>query len=319
MANDELGKLKYPADRLDSAVVEFKAELIRLQGLLDAQTGKVREPKPYPIDKITYGTHVHDAGRPSYSQYGNSEPTPSLALSRAAKAYEESKLLVEENRVICAENKRIVNFLLDSIKNAGIPSRVEVIVSGPRARHTKRECQGAPWMYLGSKVHTHDTWEQSEIWYQDFLKRVKKWQEEIDAKTHAKEQEEAKNTARIEAESRRIALCLKYGFDPIKTQEGDLRDLFLGKNKYLRLAYYLERNRGDWGEGSDFAERGLDGFKIETEDDQLIFDDIQSHITNWDGDGRIFRDCTWNYGRIYAEFVPAELLADFQAIRKEEY
>ena len=109
--------------------MEFKDELIRLQGLLDAQTGKVREPKPYPIDKITYGLHIHDAGRPSYSQYGNSEPTPSLALSRAEKAYEESKLLVEENRVICAENKRIVNFLLDSIKNAGIPSRVEVIIS----------------------------------------------------------------------------------------------------------------------------------------------------------------------------------------------
>jgi hypothetical protein len=314
--NEALGKLSYPADRLDSAVAEFKAELIRLQGLLDAQTGKVREPKPYPIDRITYSMHIHDAGRPAYNSYGSSEPQPSLALSRAAAAYEESKLLVDENRVICAENARIVNYLIDSIKNAGIPSRVEVVVSGPRAQRTKREMQDAPWMSIGSRAHTRDTWEQSELWYQEFLKRVKAWQDEIDAKVRVKEQEEAKNTARIEAESRRIALCLKYGFDPIKTQERDLRDLLLGKNKYLRLAYYLERNRGDWSEGPDFAERGIDGFKIETGDDQLIFDDINGHITDWDGDGRIFRDCTWNYGRIYAEFVPAELLADFQALSK---
>lgn len=83
MGNDDLGKLKYSADKLDSAVTEFKDELIRLQGLLDAQTGKVREPKPYPIDAITYGMHIHDAGRPEYNRWGSSEPQPSIALERA--------------------------------------------------------------------------------------------------------------------------------------------------------------------------------------------------------------------------------------------
>jgi hypothetical protein len=319
MSNEELGtKMKYPADRLDTAVAEFKTELVRLQGLLDAQTGKIREPKPYPIDKWTYHSHVHEAGSPEHSRWGNNEPQPSIALARAAEAYEESKLLVDENRVICAENKRIVDYLVDSIKNAGIPSRIEVIVSGPRAHRTKREFQDAPWMRLASMVKTRDTWEQSEQWYKDFLQRVKKWQDEITAKTEAEERVKAQDKARIEAESKRIALCLKYGFDPVKTPKGDLRDLLLGKNKYLRLAYYLELNRGDWSEGPDFAESGLNGFTIETPDDQLIEDDIQSHITNWDGDGRIFRDCTWNYGRIYAEFVPAELLADFQELKGEE-
>ena len=318
MGNDNLGKLKYSADRLDSAVVEFKSELIRLQGLLDAQTGKICEPKPYPIDKITYNMHIHDAGRPEYHAWGNSDPKPSIALERAAKAYEESKLLVENNRVICAENKRIVDYLVDSIRNAGIPSRVEVIVSGPRAQRVKREFQDAPWMSLGRQVKTRDTWEQSEQWYKDFLLRVKKWQDEIDAKARAEEQAKAQDKARIESESKRIALCLKYGFDPVKTDESDLRDLLLDKNKYLRLAYYLERNRGDWSEGPDFAESGLSGFTIETPDDQLIYDDIQNHITNWDGDGRIFRDCTWNYSRIYSEFVPAEILNDFRGIKGEE-
>jgi hypothetical protein len=319
MENKDLGKLKYSADTLDRAVAEFKNELLRLQGLLDLQTGKVREPKPYPIDKITYGMHVHEAGRPEYCRFVSNDPTPALALSRGAKAYEESKLLVAENQAICAENARIVSYLIGSIENAGIPGSVQVVVSGPRARHTKRELQEAPWKRLGMLVKTFDTWPQSEQRYEDFLSRVAKWQEEIDAKARAREQEEANNTARIEAESRRIALCLKYGFDPVKTPQGELQDLLLGKNKYLRLAYYLERNRGDWSEGSDFAEMGLDGFSIETGDDRKIYEDINGHITNWDGDGRVFRDCTWNYSRIYAEFVPAELLADFQSVKTDDY
>ena len=263
--------------------------------------------------------HVHDAGRPEYHHYGSNEPTPELALSRAAKAYEESKLLVAENQKICAENSRIVNSLIDSIRNAGIPERVEVVVSGPRAQRTKREMQDAPWKSLSRQVRTFDTWTQSEQYYKDFLGRVKKWQDEIAAKAREKEQAAAKDKARIEAESKRIALCLKYGFDPVKTAESDLRDLLLSKNKYLRLAYYLERNRNDWNEGPDFAETGLSGFKIETADDQLIYDNIQGFITDWDGDGRVFRDCTWSYSRLYAEFVPAELMTDFQSLKSEDY
>lgn len=317
-SNENLGSLRYPADNLDKAVAAFKAELIRLQGLLDAQTGKIQNPVPYPIDKLTYGMHMHDVGRPEYSRWGNSDPTPERALSRALKAYEESKLLVDGNRAICAENARIVNYLLDSMKNAGIPTIVEVIVSGPRASRVKRERQEAPWMKLGSQVKTRDTWEQSERWYQEFLQRVAKWQQEIDSKAQAEEQAKAKDKARIEAESRRIALCLKYGLDPVTTLEGDLRELILGKNKYLRLAYYLEKNRGDWNDGPSFAECGLNGFSIDTPDDQLIYDDINGYIVDWDGDGRVFRDCTWNYSRIYAGFVPAELLADFRSLGQED-
>ena len=311
--NEELGKLKYPADSLDRCVVEFKKELVRLQGLLDVQTGKVREPKPYPIDAVT-NLHINDAGRPEYSRYGSEVPQPSIALARAAKAYEESKPLVAENQAICDENRRIVTALIQSIENAGIPGRVEVVVSGPRAMRTKREMQEAPWKSLGGRVRQTDYWPESERRYKEFLARVAKWQEEIDAKKKAEEREQAKKRETIEAESRRITLCLKYGADPVKTSLYDLREMLLRKNKYLHLAYFLEKNRGDWNDGPSYAEAGLNGFTIETPDDQLIYDDINGSIEDWQGDGRVFRDCTWNYGRIYAEFVPAELRADFEAL-----
>jgi hypothetical protein len=105
--------------------------------------------------------------------------------------------------------------------------------------------------------------------------------------------------------------------DPVTTPLYDLREILLKKNKYLRLAYFLEKNRGDWTDGPSYAENGLSGFTVETLDDHLIFVDINDLIEDWGGDGRCFRDCTWNYGRIYSEFVPPELLADFQQLPTE--
>ena len=157
-------------------------------------------------------------------------------------------------------------------------------------------------------------WPTCERSYQEFLRNVANWQKEIDAVKQKEQYEQEQKKATIEAESRRIALCLKYGFDPIATPLYDLREMLLAKNKYLRLAYFLEKNRGDWNDGPSYAEAGLNGFTIETPDDQLIFDDINGYISDWGGDGRCFRDCTWNYSRIYAEFVPAELLKDFNEL-----
>ena len=44
----------------------------------------------------------------------------------------------------------------------------------------------------------------------------------------------------------------------------------------------------------------MNGFTVETETDQEIQDELQGLIDNWDGDGRVFRDCKWNYSTLYA-------------------
>jgi hypothetical protein len=87
-------------------------------------------------------------------------------------------------------------------------------------------------------------------------------------------------------------------------------DTVLKKNKYLRLAYYLEKNRNDWNDGYDFAETGLDGFTIENGTDQEIYDEIQGLIDNWNNDGRVFRDCTWNYSVLYQLVGPQSDLVE---------
>ena len=77
-------------------------------------------------------------------------------------------------------------------------------------------------------------------------------------------------------------------------------DFVLDKNKYLRLAYFLEQNRNDWNDGPVEAERGLYGFTIEDKTDQEIYDELNGLVINWEGDGRVFRDCKWNYTVLYS-------------------
>jgi hypothetical protein len=90
----------------------------------------------------------------------------------------------------------------------------------------------------------------------------------------------------------------------------------VSKNKYLCLAYWLEQNRNDWNDGYSFAETGLDSFTIETETDELIYKDIQSYMDDWGGDGRVFRDCEWNYGVLYGMVEDEELMKDFETVQK---
>jgi len=77
-----------------------------------------------------------------------------------------------------------------------------------------------------------------------------------------------------------------------------LQDI-INRNKYLRLAYYLHQNRLDWSDGYGYAETGIDGFEVATDEDKDIIQYLRSLIEDWDGDGRVFRDCKYSYEFLY--------------------
>ena len=128
--------------------------------------------------------------------------------------------------------------------------------------------------------------------------------------------EEAKKELekKVKEENRILALLLaKYDLD-IDCEWRDLMDAITEKNKYLDLAYALEKNRGDWNEGYDYAESGLNRFKVVTEQDQEIYDNIYSYFDDF-CDGRVFRDCEWNYGRLYGLVDNNDLMKDFETVK----
>jgi hypothetical protein len=140
---------------------------------------------------------------------------------------------------------------------------------------------------------------------------AKKKIEEDAAKQRAIEAEQKA----VEAEKRRGTLVLKYELPYEATWDAILNEL-LGKNKYLRLAHYLQLNRGDSSDGYAYASEGLDGFKAESDEDKAIHRDLYGCIEDWDGDGRVFRDTSWNYDRLFA-MVPEKLMADYRIANEQ--
>lgn len=96
----------------------------------------------------------------------------------------------------------------------------------------------------------------------------------------------------------------------IDTEKKEKFKNVLRKDKYLRLAYYLEKNRGDWSNGYDYAEEGLKGFRIESDIDISIADEIDILMSDDDVDGRVFRDCKYNYNFLKT-LVNRDVLAEY--------
>ncbi|KAA9007289.1 hypothetical protein F4V43_02035 [Paenibacillus spiritus] len=142
-----------------------------------------------------------------------------------------------------------------------------------------------------------------------------------------KMREERVKKEKIEKEkeqNKKLALLLaKYDLE-LDDSWDDLLSAIVKQNKYLRLAHYLEKNRNDWSNGCDYAETGLGYFNVENELDQDIEDDIYSYTgENWNGDGRVFRDCNYNFSVLYnivADQDP-QLYKDYEVVKAniEEY
>jgi hypothetical protein len=197
-------------------------------------------------------------------------------------------------------------------KFAGIPEKVSV--RKPRSRRPWDTISvDSEWaITLGSHIPVYDDWPRLESQYKTWLRECDEWRAKLDAEVRAQKQAKEAHEKEIEREVVRREMVARHGLPEVTTLH-DVRWVLLNKNKYLRLAHFLEANRGDWSEGCDYAETGLNGFTVETDEDREIQKEISALCSDWDGDGRCFRDCKWNYGALYQK-VPPELLADYQKV-----
>jgi len=294
---------RWELDAIAKALPKLESEIKRLECALDEKTGVVQQFKPYPLQEmLRYALTSHD--------------TPEKAKVAATAAYEKSKLLKDENQAIAASNKAILERLVQSIVNAGLPERTSV--RRPRSK-SKWDTIDTEWRQaLGSHIPMYDGWNELERRYNDWLRACDEWRVKIGREESAAIEAKRKKKAEIDKEVWRRQLTYKYDVDTDDATFYDIAQAIIAKDKYLMLGYYLECNRNDWNEGPDFAQTGLRRFPIESQLDKDIYDDISSYIDNWDGDGRIFRDCTWCYSALYDLVQDKTLLEDLQKAREYE-
>lgn len=120
-----------------------------------------------------------------------------------------------------------------------------------------------------------------------------------------------------------VEVCQRWGIiyepgEPVCVE--DVIDRLVEPNSYLALAHGLMLNREDWNDGYNLGQRALDAFRPVTEEDAEMVASIQADIDrayeNGDIDGRLFRDCEWNYNRIFAKAAreEPERYADYQKL-----
>lgn len=291
---------RYALQQIERSAKDLYEELRKLDIALDERVGVIRELKPCPLRAIVYSNSSHIYG------------SPEAAKNAAMAVLESAKEVEKENAAIAAENATILQRLKAIITNAGIKARVPV--RRGRGRSLKTEWEDSDWAAaLSHGIRTGTDWRST-------MELYNRWVHECDSAIKAREEAVA---ATKRAEEARVAklrndlalavIAERHGL-PVDTPAYDVLSALLEKDKYLRLAHGMQLTRGDWSDGPWATKQALQDFVVVSDQDAAIAANIQSHLDDWDGDGRIFRDCEWNYGRVFGLVADKQLLADYETV-----
>jgi len=302
---------------LHEAVDMFEKEMNNLQTAADTNTGKIQKIKQCgSMNGVMCAIASYDRTTSVFDSAPTCETVCKKAMEDADKRLAESREIHEANIPLIESNIKLRQQIQLIMRNAGIPSSYnESFYKSTRSHSLSyREIQSGWTQDLNRYVLINDNWEAEQKAYENFKRKVEEYRKQETAKEQAKIQEKEMAEKKLVEQRELAVFVVKYGLAPASTWE-NLLEHIVTKNKYLRLAHYLSLNRGDWNDGCDYAETGISGFTIETDIDREISDNINSCMgENWDGDGRVFRDCEWNYDRIFGLVTDSDLLKDYHVI-----
>lgn len=226
------------------------------------------------------------------------------------EAHNKNIPIIENNIAIVASIKTFMNLI-------GMPQqRTEYYYKTQRSmKQESRTTQAGYLSDIAQHVNTSDNFESFKSRYEKNKKELHDLEQQYIRVFKNNQETKERESKKKSIEKSKSVLIVKYDLD-YESDWDDILDAILDKNKYLYLAYYLEKNRGDWSEGYSYAESGLSKFTIENDVDTKISADIQYHINNWDGDGRVFRDCEYNYGVIYGLVDDENLMKDYALVKE---
>lgn len=228
---------------------------------------------------------------------------------------ESEKEAHDKNVTIAKKNLETQNKVFDLLSQIGI-STTYYGYKTSRSRDTTKMNYNFP-SEISKQIPTNYSENHLNNTRDNLIKQIKDvWNREIQKLREERIKKE--KAAKEKEENKKLALLLaKYDLE-LTDSWGDLLDKVIEQNKYLYLDHYLEENRNDWTNGFDYAERGLNFFKVEDKIDQDIEDNIRSFMyEDWEGDGRVFRDCEYNYSVLYgiASEQNPQLYKDYEVIK----
>lgn len=273
-------------------IEKFTGEINRLKTLIptEGETG-VKQLLPYP--ELDFWNKI------GTWQSAKTQLTQRMAI--VEEWYKACLPIRDQNVSIAAHNQVVREAAMNFMKSLKVPTKVSYYKT---SRSKYPDYKDAEWIGEIRKAIPADSgFSVIQRKYDDEKREFeRKMKEIIAAEEKEAREKEKENKARLVTLAV-FEVAKELGMEePAKAGVTDVLERILNQNKYLDLAYAMQRNRSDWNDGCDYTESALGRFKVETDVDQQIVDSVSSHCgENWDGDGRIFRDCMWNYDEIFAK------------------
>lgn len=238
-----------------------------------------------------------------------------FALQQLEQAWKKDQQTHEKNLPALEANAAVKDRIVSLMAEVGMPTT-------RRVRDGNKTSYGMPKMktvdagYLEdikANCQTSDNFMMAEHSYNDLKAKYDQFMAEAE-----KEAEQATiaaaRAAEAEKERRRdniemAKIILRHELPDESTWDEILAEL-KKKDQRLDLAVAMQQTRSDWSDGFWRVSDALGRFKIETDEDKDIANDVVSCMS--DDDGRVFRDCTWNYGRLFETASDPQLSADIQ-------
>lgn len=254
--------------------------------------------------------------------YGGSKaPTTLAALSlrkeAVLKEHEKLKQDIEQvhtgNLPALAVNTAIHEKMTLVMQQAGIGTTFSVREVPKGKRTMQWVTKPAGWVAdLAREAPTSDGFDSAMYSMKIRAESIEQTYKKMAAKLA---EEEKKAAAEVKAQTKILELAklqVKYDLPATTDAEGILEHL-RGLDKYFNLAYALEATRNDWSEGFYKVENALASFVVEKDLDKEIEKELQELLNSEEQDGRIFRDCQYNYGYLYSLATTA-IVQDYQTL-----
>lgn len=262
----------------------------------------------------SYASHVnmgYSPTRPSNSRIA------AFALQKLEEAWAADKANHDKNAAALEANQAVRDHIQAVMAEVGMPAKRKV-QSGTRYGLPKYKTIDAGYL---EDIHAHvpinDGFGLAEKSYNDLKARYKQFAEDAEKEAAIATQAAEREAAREKAERRDTIelakIIIRYDLAE-DISFNDCLDELRKKDQRLDLAVAMAQTRGDWSSGFWRVSDALSRFKIDSDEDKDIANDVVSHLNDDHDDGRVFRDCAWNYDRLFASAADSQLSQDIQFV-----
>lgn len=223
------------------------------------------------------------------------------------KRYEYALTAAKENEEIEKYNINILQQLIKIINAAGYSSEKSIFKRNKYVKETN-EWKTNLSSLIPRKLHSVQDIEYKWQRYQKNLKEAR-------AKVN-QELEQIKKQQEVEDKKTKSYILIGQIVAEMKL-EGEFQtadnviDALIDKDQYLKLAKAMEDTRIDWSDGFYKVQNALSSFVPQNEEDKLAMEEISDLANGEESDGRIFRDCKYNYNWILDNKVDKEIYKNY--------